>query len=88
MINEAKMKIQERIKELGLPMMHQPSTQQKPLQIPKLIPGIGPGGTAIKKDAPLRPEEASAFTQLHMEKMQRISEVCNEKKYVFRDLEK
>lgn len=59
LVYEAKMKIQERIKELGLPLHQQ--TYSKP--------------SDRLKETVLRPEEASAFTQLHMEKMQRLNEM-------------
>jgi hypothetical protein len=55
---EAKIKIQERIKELGFPL-HQPSSAK----------------SAEKLKTALRPEEAIAFTELHMKNMERINEV-------------
>lgn len=55
---EAKIKIQERIKELGFPL-HQPSSAK----------------SAEKLKTALRPEEAIAFTELHMKNMERINEM-------------
>lgn len=65
LVYEAKMKIQERIKELGLPI-HQPSSSSSK---------AGGGSGEKFKETILRPEEAKAFTQLHMEKMERLNEV-------------
>ena len=62
LVYEAKMKIQERIKELGL----QPSSSSAK---------AGGGAGEKFKETILRPEEAKAFTQLHMEKMERLNEV-------------
>ncbi|KAL3100104.1 hypothetical protein niasHS_000715 [Heterodera schachtii] len=60
LIYEARMKIQERLKELGFPVQN---TTVK-----------GPSGSERFRETVLKPEEASAFTQLHMEKIKRLNE--------------
>uniref|UniRef100_A0A183BWD9 Uncharacterized protein n=1 Tax=Globodera pallida TaxID=36090 RepID=A0A183BWD9_GLOPA len=58
LVYEAKMKIHERLKELGLPVQHAPTR--------------GSSSSDRFRETVLKPEEASAFTQLHMEKVQKI----------------